>query len=167
MHILGIFNCERHIQTTTPLVLGWVGGVCRCSALIGGTEPAAAVGPEHLHWMDGLHFRQYFAQLSHLNCTARAKHGSQTPRSGALVHFRQSVVIGLMGCFHNVPSVRPSWTMLQAYSGRMDWSWMDSVPLLVPLLGMHACMDRSSQCQPFPCAVTGYDHDQVHGSGRT
>ena len=133
MHILDILDYEQcnhwvncHNEVTAPLVSGRVGGACRCIALIGGTEPAAEVGSEHLHWMDGLHFRQYFAWLSHLHCTARVKHGSQTPRSGALVHFRQSVVIGLMGCFHNVPSVRPSWTTLQVELSGMDGSWVES-----------------------------------------
>ena len=117
-------NC--HNQSCMSSVLGRVGGACRCCALMMGTEPLVKWGSWCLHWMDGLHFRQYLAQLSHLHCTARAKHGSQTQRSGALVHFRQSVVIGLMGCFHNVPSVRPSWTTLQVQLSGMDGSWMDS-----------------------------------------
>ena len=133
MHILSIFNYDQsnhwvnyRNQASMSLVSGRVGVACRCSALMMGTEPLVKWGSWCLHWTDGLHFRQYFAQLSHLNCTARAKHGSQTPKLGAFVHFRQSVVIGLMGCFHNVPSVRLSWTTLQVQLSGMDGSWMDS-----------------------------------------
>ena len=64
------------------------------------------------------------AQPPELHC--RSETWLADPKTWGICALPEIVVIGLMGCFHNVPSVRPSWTALQVELSGMDGSWMDS-----------------------------------------